>query len=229
MFPLTQGSRAQGPTERRQQSHCWGRRVRLRQLGRGGTLTAGLSVHMFRASHFTEPTDQGDSTSELQRKDRVARTPLTSPGRSQSGQMRYSSRSGTTFNPVTVRKEAGGLVPRALGCSRREIVTCAMRPVKGTSAAELNTCLVVTVDETWSLVSRDRDKGFLRGPRDVYILQNNTHTHTHHRTFALWREQMDTHCPAVSFPHHCSPLGSHIPTHPTPRSQGGGTPTPAFP
>lgn len=67
-------------------------------------------------------------------------------------------------------------MPRALGCSRREIVTCAMRPVKGTSSAELNTCLVVTVDETWSLVSRDRDKGFLRGPRDVYILQN-THTH----------------------------------------------------
>lgn len=58
--------------------------------------------------------------------------------------------------------------------------------------AALNICLGVAVKETWSLVSRDRDKGFLRGPRDVYILQN---THTKHRTFTLWPEQMDTHCP----------------------------------
>lgn len=129
---------------------------------------------MFRASHFTEPTDQGESTSELQRQDQLVRTPLTSPGRMQSGQTLYSSRSGTTSNPVTVNKEAGRLV-RGLWDVPAEKLTRARGPVR-TSSAEVHTCLGVAVDEAWSLVSRDRDKGFLRGPRDVYILQNK-HTH----------------------------------------------------
>lgn len=44
-----------------------------------------------------------------------------------------------------------------------------------TSSAEISTCLGITVDETWSLVSRDRDQGFLWRPRDIYILQNKQH------------------------------------------------------
>lgn len=49
------------------------------------------------------------------------------------------------------------------------------------SSAEISTCLGVAVDETWSLVSRDRDEGFLWRPRDIYILQNKQH-----RRFTLW-------------------------------------------
>lgn len=92
-----------------------------------------------------------------------------------------------------------------------------------TAPAELNICLGVAVEETRSLVSRDRDEGFLRWPRDVYILQN---THTKHRTFTLWPEQMDTRCPAVYFTHHCSLLGSHTPP---PRALAVGLQPPNFP
>lgn len=45
-----------------------------------------------------------------------------------------------------------------------------------TLSAGINTFLGVTVDETWSLVSRNRDQGFLWRPRDVYILQNKQNT-----------------------------------------------------
>lgn len=45
-----------------------------------------------------------------------------------------------------------------------------------TSSTEINTCPGVAVDDTRSLVSRDRDKGFLRRPRDVYILHKIKHT-----------------------------------------------------
>lgn len=48
-----------------------------------------------------------------------------------------------------------------------------------TLPAEINTCPGVAVDETPSLVGRDRDKGFLRRPRDVYILQKKWKRNIH--------------------------------------------------
>lgn len=50
-----------------------------------------------------------------------------------------------------------------------------------TLSAGINTFLGVTVDETWSLVSRNRDQGFLWRPRDVYILRPvPVRVHSHH-------------------------------------------------
>lgn len=45
-----------------------------------------------------------------------------------------------------------------------------------TSSEELNNGPGGAVNKTWSLVSRDSDKGFLWRPRDVNILHKNKHT-----------------------------------------------------
>lgn len=67
-------------------------------------------------------------------------------------------------------------------------------------------------------MSWDRDEGFLRRPRDVYILHKNRHT----RALTLCQEETDT---AVCSAHHCS-CWTHILTL---RSPSYRTYSPAFP
>lgn len=64
-----------------------------------------------------------------------------------------------------------------------------------TLPAEIDTCLGVAVDEIPSLVGRDRDKGFLWRPRDVYILHKNENTE--HSPCGKRGHPL----PAVCFPH----------------------------
>lgn len=74
------------------------------------------------------------------------------------------------------------------------------------------------MDEIRSLVSWDRDEGFLWRPRDVYILHKNRHT----RALTLCQEETDT---AVCSAHHCS-CWTHILTL---RSPSCRTFSPAIP